>query len=427
MNQTIESKPGPHTWKYPAVAALVSLAMWTACWLYAPLWDVFGVPHLSRMAFADTHAILAASDAKAAGADPYLNHNTYDFMGRPHVYGPWWLELHKLGLSRADRVWLGLTLVLSSLVALVWWLRPRSWGGAMVTVLLAASPPMILSYERANNDLLIFLMFIAAGCLLTRNAAWRSGIATFIIWLAAALKFYPLVALIALAAQGRRWRIVLLGGAGAAGFALVWWLYRADFAQAVTAMPRPESVTNYGLKVIGISYETISPLVGWFIVGVAAGSLFWGVVAWFDRCELDDRLAGFYMAGASAWVFCYVFNTNYAYRAVLLMLPAGVWMRTIRGNRPGAAGAKLAVTGLLVLCWLRAGHMHMGQLTSIFQWRLAAGALGLENGLALGVSIYLSATGAKWLLCRWRESGHHSTPITGQERSTPPLPDRLPS
>lgn len=392
-------------WIYTVVSALLSLGIWVACWFYAPLWDVFGVPHFTNMAFADTHAILAASDARAAGANPYADPNHFDFMGRPHVYGPWWLELHRLGLSRADRVWLGLTLVLTAAAILTSWLRPRSWGAMLVTVLLVASPPMILSYERANNDLLIFLMFMAVGWLLGKDALWRSSLAAFLLWLAAALKMYPLIALMAIAARGGRWRSVLLGIASLAGFAIVWWVYRADFAQAMVAMPSPDSVTTYGLKVIKIGYETVHPMVTWFVVGVVAGCAYWCVVAWRDRIELGDRFAGFYIAGASAWVLCYVLNTNYAYRAVLLMLPAGVWMRNMQDKRPGAAGAaKMAIAGLLVLFWLRSAHSHMGRLSSILEWRLAAGSLGLENGLALGVSLYLTITGAKWFVRRWHES-----------------------
>jgi hypothetical protein len=33
-----------------------------------------------------------------------------------------------------------------------------------------------------------------------------------------------------------------------------------------------------------------------------------------------------YVAGAACWVFCYFVNTNLPYRAVLLLLPARLWM-----------------------------------------------------------------------------------------------------
>ncbi|MEY4487526.1 MAG: hypothetical protein RIQ79_34 [Verrucomicrobiota bacterium] len=390
-------------WLPPALAFAAALMAFMACWLHAPLWEVFGLPHLEP-GYMDTTAVLSASDASAAGADPYAKPNLYDALNRPHVYGPWWLELHRLGLTRADRVWLGTGLMLLSAGVMAWWLRPKTWAATGVAVLLMASPPVILAFERGNNDLVIFMMLAGAGWLLMKNAAWRTGLAAGLVWLAAALKFYPLVAVLALCAQGGRRRFAGWGAAVVAGFAVVAWLYRQDITRALTVVPAPESLTVYGLKVIAIGWTTLHPMEYWFLAGLVVAITHWVVLAVRDRRTLPDELAGAFIAGASAWVVCYLLNTNYGYRAILLLLPAGAWLRMAqRKEQAGIYRAeKWALAGVLLFFWLRSAHPHMGLMKTQTQFRVVSFTLGLENGMALGISLYLVVAGLKWGWRRWR-------------------------
>jgi hypothetical protein len=397
-------------WLPPAIAFAAALMAFMACWLHRPLWDFFGVPHL-QPGYMDTTAVLSASDASAAGADPYAKPNLFDALNRPHVYGPWWLELHRLGLSRADRVWLGTGLMLLSAGVMAWWLRPRNWAATGAAVLLMASPPVMFAFERGNNDLVMFIMLAAVGWLLMKNAGWRTGMAAGLVWLAAALKFYPLVAVLALGAQGGRKRWSGWGAAVVAGFALVAWLYRRDIAQAMVALPAPESLTVYGIKVIAIAWHTLQPMQYWFLAGLVLGAAHWVVLAVRDRRTLPDEFAGAFIAGATAWVLCYVLNTNYAYRVLLLLLPAGAWLRMAQMKEPaGVFRTEVwALTGVLVLFWLRAAHTHMGFLETQAQFRGASFTLGIENGMALGISLFLVVTGLRWAWRRWRETAGRET------------------
>ncbi|AKC83310.1 hypothetical protein IMCC26134_11940 [Verrucomicrobia bacterium IMCC26134] len=390
-------------WLPPLLAVAASLVAFMACWLHEPLWDVFGVPHIEP-GYMDTTAVLSASDASAAGADPYSKPNRFDPMGRPHVYGPWWLELHRLGLARADRVWLGTGLMLLSAGVMAWWLRPRTWRATGVAVLLMASPPVILAFERGNNDLVIFMMLAGAGWFLMKNAAWRTGLAAGVVWLAAALKFYPLVAVLALVAQGGRKRFTGWGAAVVAGFVVVAWIYRTDIARALTVLPAPESLTVYGIKVIAIGWNKLNPMEYWFLGGLLVGGLHWVVLTCRDRRTLPDELAGAFIAGATSWVLCYILNTNYGYRALLLLLPAGAWLRMAQRKEPaGVFRTEVwALAGVLVLFWLRAAHTHMDLIASLTQFRVVSFTLGLENGMALGISLFLVVAGLRWGWNRWR-------------------------
>ena len=386
------------------MAVVLPLLFFCAFLLNKSLWIKLGMEPMDPV-YADTQAVLSSVDARAAGADPYALPNPYDPFGRPHVYGPWWLELHRLGISSADRAWIGTVLFLSSIMVMVWLCRPAGFREMLATVLLVASPPFMLAYERGNNDLVIFLMLAAGGFILSGVAWWRTAAAAFIVLVAAALKLYPLAAAPVLLAKGGRWKGWLAVVAVGAGFLVVRLVYNEDFVRAFAEMPKPESSTTYGFRVFELIWGTPGMLLGWFCGGCAAGIAGWAFVAWRS---LRDKLCLSYLdyywvGGAACWVLCYFVNTNYAYRAVLLVLPISVWLRQASAkNSPGRVPAACAFVLSIVLFWIRVRHPSMEAIGTHNELRLAAATLGLENGLALGLTLYLTWAGCRWVLLRWR-------------------------
>lgn len=357
-----------------------------------------------RPLFADMTAVLAASDARAAGLNPYAHPSPFDPLGRPHVYGPWWLELHRLGLNRGDRAWLGLLLSVSASAVMVRWLRPISWHGMAVAFLLMVSPPVLLAYERANNDLVVFLLLSLAGGGLMKDGVRRSALAAGLVWFAAALKMYPLVAVAALGARGGRRRGFALGLVVCVGFGLVWWCWRADFNQAMNSVPVPSAVTAYGLRIIAIAWEVIDPEQGWFLAGLLAGLGYWVWLAWGDTEKIPAEWMGMYVIGASCWISCYLLTANFAYRAVWLLLPAGVWLRMAQEGQSSSRRCWPALAGLLFLCWLRSMHPHIAVIETPAGLRVVAAGLGIENGMALGITIFLACAVLRMSWRRWRET-----------------------
>lgn len=391
-------------WVWPAMAVVLPLLLFCACLLDKSLWIKFGMQPMDPT-YADTQAILSSVDARAAGADPYSRPNPYDPFGRPHVYGPWWLELHRLGISSADRAWIGTLLLLTSIGVMVWLCRPRCFTEMLAAALLVASPPLILAYERGNNDLVIFLMLAAAGYILSGVASWRTAATAFIIWFAAALKLYPLAAAPVLLAKGGRYRgWIAVIGVGAA-FGVVRLVYNEDFVRAFAEMPKPDSSTAYGFRVLGLIWHTPGMLHEWFCGGLAAGIAGWAFVGWRS---IRDKLCLSYLdyywvGGAACWVLCYFVNTNYAYRAALLVLPVSVWMRqAFTKTAPGRSPAAWAFVLSIILFWIRVRHPSMEAISTQNGLRLAAATLGIENGLALGLTLYLTWSGFRWVLLRWR-------------------------
>jgi hypothetical protein len=147
-----------------------------------------------RFPFLDAHAVLAAIECHRLGIDVYA-WNPCDALGRFHVYSPLWLHLSILPVTTAWTNPVGLVLdvcFLAGLVALPPAQRP------ITTVVMSAavvSPAVIFALERANNDLLMFLLAMLAGCLALRSG-WPRLLGYAAIVVAAALKFYPVTLLI---------------------------------------------------------------------------------------------------------------------------------------------------------------------------------------------------------------------------------------
>src|SRR5687768_1390963 len=110
-------------WYWPALTGTIALIACLGVLNSPRLAECLGVHQLGRP-FIDWLAILAASDAQQAGANPYANPNPFDPLGRPHIYGPWWLLLGDLGFTSEDYWWTGALLVLLFICSAVAVLAP---------------------------------------------------------------------------------------------------------------------------------------------------------------------------------------------------------------------------------------------------------------------------------------------------------------
>ena len=123
--------------------------------------------------FLDTDAILAAIDCHRLGIDVYAVPNPCDPIGRPHVYPPLWLHLDHLSVGRGDLNVIGLTLDLLFFVALAVLPPVCNRTGAALFLCAIVSPSVALALERANNDVLMFVLGTMAGRLVLRRSSLR--------------------------------------------------------------------------------------------------------------------------------------------------------------------------------------------------------------------------------------------------------------
>jgi hypothetical protein len=126
---------------------------------------------------------------------------------------------------------LDLMFILSLAIAI----RPVSWGETLVIGLVALSPMTVYALERANCDLVVFLLILAGFALDHAPRRWRLGCYAFYLT-AGLLKYYPLVLLILLARERRRDGL-LIGGLAAAVVILLVIRGHADLAKALANIP----------------------------------------------------------------------------------------------------------------------------------------------------------------------------------------------
>ena len=161
-----------------------------------------------RFPFLDIHAVLAAAECQQQGMDVYL-FNPCDMIGRPHVYSPLWLALAPAFVSTTATPWVGLSLDLLFILSLASVLRPRTSREIWIYVLAVLSPTTVYAIERANNDLVVFLLILSGGILLTVRQPYRlCSYALFLV--SGSLKYYPLALLVLLIRERLRTAIALL-------------------------------------------------------------------------------------------------------------------------------------------------------------------------------------------------------------------------
>ncbi|PTX95543.1 glycosyltransferase 87 family protein [Opitutus sp. ER46] len=387
------------------VAALVILL---AAFVYPPLWGAFGV-FAFRPYFADTVAILAAGQAQQAGLDIYLP-NPFDPFGRPHVYGPGWLVTGPLGLTVGDASWLGGILVLAFVIAAVAVLAPRCGRDAGLALLALCSPPLMLGMHRANNDLVVFLL-LAMGAWLLGRSRWLAAAGGALLGLAATLKLYPFVALPAVWLRPGRWRqrlgVTTLLIAGCLG--IVWW-WRADFIQALRIAPRPMTVFAYGWKVSALTLAAppanAQVVAGWLLGGLAVLLALRREARALGLSVPEHGFTGLaFVTCATSWIFCFFANSNYPYRALLLIGAMRLWLATDATTPTGRLGRRQMALWLLAL-WLSVPKHFLASAPNLAYrpsgidapWPWLKFVCGLEQGLmvALTLALLVSVLGVWW-------------------------------
>lgn len=395
-------------WRW-ALLSLVPLAV-VALWAvnYEKTWSVLAVPH-AKPYFFDTVAILAAGEAEQAGLNVYQP-NPLDPMGRPHVYGPWWLVTGWLGLDRGDTWWVGGLLVVTFIIAAGRVLDPRDRGAALAGGMLLASPPILLAVERGNNDLVVFLLLGVAAAAIARPRVATEALAMGAVCLAAALKFYPLAALPLLAAQRcSRARMVGLAAISLAVCAGLFFLQHDAYRSAFGLAPSPVHMNTYGLSTTVQMWRILAGQHAWHVAGFAAGVVVAmlmvgrGVRALWHSVPLTGGSAACYLGGGLCWLLCFAATTNFPYRAVLWLLPARVWFGQL--DAAGAAGrmARSMLGLLLVVCWLPVPRQMWAELARQGEGFGSVVAIcAFEQALILTWSALLTVTLLGWAVRRWR-------------------------
>lgn len=355
--RTPPSIVGPTSVKWWWGMVAVATGYFALFFFFPALFPFVGVNHFGVW-FLDTFAILASNDALRLGLDPYQP-NPLDFFGRKHVYTHWWLGLSRFGFGRSDYFWLGLVQGIAFFAAAVAGLRPRSRSEMGWYLVFLCSTPVLLVLNRANNDLVVFLLLApVVPCLLDQRRLVRLFPA-FLIAIATGLKFYPAVAgLVLLAAAPSRTEVRVRLTVVTLLLAVVGCSLIPDFARMGSVVPKAEGLMTFGLVnfLAPLSLDHASGVIALAFVGLIGAVFYFSSVfhGWEIPAEHRADWLRFVLA-AALLTGCYLTGTNYAYRWIFSLWLAPFLWRISREHVAPAKVRKLArLTGLLlvVMLWM---------------------------------------------------------------------------
>ena len=309
-------------------AIMVGLWLSGAHSLYFGALRLLGIDPFS-FPFLDTHAVLAAAECARQGIQVYLS-NPCDVLGRPHVYSPLWLAIvpGSLGTGATGRV--GASLDLLFLLSLTVVLRPRSAKELLILGAAAVSPMTVYALERANNDLVVFLLVICGAMLFTFPRPYR--LFSYGLFVAAGLlKYYPLALVVLAASEGRRDGLVI---AAAAMLALVFFAvaFYPELSLAAASIPTGASYFTDAFSARNLPFGFAEALGKGVARSLIAGSLLAALsgvavarmlrtARLLGREQLDwaPREPRFLVIGGLLVAACFFAGQNIGYRGILLL------------------------------------------------------------------------------------------------------------
>jgi hypothetical protein len=349
------------------------------------VWQRLGVSTLPQP-FLDLRIIagvIEQTEHRELGETPSSRRALHTWQGC-YLYPGIWLLWRHLGLNLSTVSPWAVTIILGFwAMAVSVALSPKAdRGQALYLAALLCSPPCMLAVERANADLVVFMLVAVA--LLLRSRPWM---ATGLVALGTIGKIYAVFASPAFGhgASWRRWipaaavNLVLLGHAI---------LNFADFVHVWEETPR-RAVLSYGAAVpfrvlaARLQWPMASELAhvgGW----IAAGAV---IVATIWHLRTASRLAASphdatFLAGAGIYCGTFLIGGNHDYRAIFLLLcvPA-LWHWRETPDALTRSFARVAVWTMTIFCWWNFPFTELtlagGLARQMFAWALFAALGGL--------------------------------------------------
>lgn len=161
--------------------------------LYENIMRSYGIEPF-RFPFVDISGSLAAWECARQGVDVILS-DPCDVLRRGYTYSPLWTSASAIPLGVKDKMVIGWSLDLIFLLSLT--LLPPPRRPLEVALMLGATFSTMVAFalERANPDILLFVLVLAAGLCAECKLATRI-LGYIAVLLAALLKYYPIMALI---------------------------------------------------------------------------------------------------------------------------------------------------------------------------------------------------------------------------------------
>jgi hypothetical protein len=340
--------------------------------------------------FSDAEYVTSQIQCWRQGVDVYVT-NPCDMMGRLQNLSPLWLRLPLWPANISSTFWLGLTIdgcFAVSLLAL-----PRRGTGILLLALI--SPVVVFALERANQDLIMFVLIMLAILLLERT--WPVRIAGYgLIVFAGLLKFYPLAAMSVALRERRTVFTVITASAVALTAAFIVFNsaelkamlpnipYAPAFELGLGATRLPNALGTALATMTGLHGLAASPMIRIAaMASLAAATLLIALrsAEHLPLQALSERELLCLIAGAALICGCFLTGRSAMYRGIdlLFALPGLIGLA---GDAIGRIRAMLRVTvaAILLSMFSQPSHRFLGESFSVFTE---------DNGSALASALWL--------------------------------------
>jgi hypothetical protein len=289
--------------------------------------------------FLDISGWLAAWECARQGID-VVSFDPCDMLFRGYGSSPLWLAAAGVPLGVANTTAVGWTLDIVFIASLGLLPPPQRLIELLLVLAATLSTMVVFALERANADVILFLLALAAGCLAERGPAARIigyGLAV----LSALLKYYPIMVLICLFRE----RIAVFAGvalAAAGALAVFWAAYHVEIVRGWAEISTgPYNTDLFAAKnlpfLIGILVENAAApsrsaaAVGWAVTAGLYGGLAGAALAICRRlsrfAELRAAIAEFpdgervlMVIGSAVIAGCFFAGQSIGYRGIFLLL-----------------------------------------------------------------------------------------------------------
>ncbi|HWU54329.1 MAG TPA: hypothetical protein VN175_02425 [Rhizomicrobium sp.] len=331
------------------------------------LWGI--VPF--RFPFVDLSGSLAAWDCARKGVDVIVS-DPCDVLKRGYTYSPFWMSIDWIPLSQPDRNWVGLALGAAFLVSLCALPPPLSPAETAVRIAAVLSTMVTFAIERANPDLLIFLLLLGALALLPRSAIAKA-LGYGLIFLAGAIKYYPFV-LLGLVARERLRLAIPIAIASLAALAAFYSIYASQiheglpyiakgiaFGDMFGAQNLPVGMSMVFQRADALPMDPIQAMLA--VMALVGATALWAMIKLSQAgdipaalCRVDEARRLALVAGALLLVGCFFAGQNVPYRGVFLFFVVPGLSALARDRDAGAvaSASRLALISIPLFMWAEA-------------------------------------------------------------------------
>ena len=288
--------------------------------------------------FLDISGWLAAWECARQGID-VVSFDPCDMLSRGYGSSPLWLAAAGVPLGVANTTAVGWTLDIVFIASLSLLPPPQRLVELLLVLAATLSTMVVFALERANADVILFLLALAAGCLAQRGPAARM-IGYGLALLSALLKYYPIMVLTVLFRE----RIAVFAAVAlvtAGALAVFWAVYHVEIVRGWAEI----STGPYNGNLFAA--KNLPFLIGMLIEKTAAPPRFAAAVGWVVTAGLYGGLVG------AALAICRRLSRFGELRAAIAELPGGERVFMVIGSAVIAgcffAGQSVEYRGIFLL------------------------------------------------------------------------------